>query len=208
MPPISPVVKNLLIINGLMFFGTMYVFEVYDNLFAVYYPGSNYFRPFQLVTHLFMHGDLNHLIFNMFGLYMFGSSLEVVWGPKRWFTFYFLTGFGAVALHLFIMYLEFQGLNSAQYQHAMANPYMNLRGASGAVFGVLAGYGMSFPNRQIMLLIPPIPMKAKYLVIGYGVLQIYFILTNSQQGVAHFAHLGGAIVGAFLVYFWRKQGKI
>lgn len=199
MPPISPVVKQLLIINIAVYFIASYLLQDYAPYLALYFPGTQFFSPFQIVSHMFMHGDTSHLIFNMFGLYMFGSGLEMVWGPKRFLTFYLLTGFGAMILHLLSLYFEFNG---------MVPPTVGMVGASGAVFGLLAGYGMMYPNRKIMLLIPPIPIQAKYFVIGYAALELFFGISNRAPGIAHFAHLGGAIVGAFLVFFWRKQGKV
>ncbi len=199
MPPISPVVKQLLIINIAMFVITMMLLPQYAGYLALYFPTSSLFRPWQMVTHMFMHGNLNHLLFNMFGLYMFGSALEMRWGPKRFFVFYLLCGFGAMFLHLFAIYLEYNG---------MVDPRSSMLGASGAVFGLLAGYGMMFPNQRIMLLIPPIPMKAKYFVMGYAALELFLGISNSSPGIAHFAHLGGALVGALLVFFWRQSGKI
>ena len=208
MPPISEAVKQLLIINVLMFFGTMMIFPGHDNALALYYPDSDLFRPWQIVTHMFMHENLNHLLFNMFGLYMFGSILEMHWGAKRFLIFYLLSGLGAMMLHVFTLYLEINGLESFQYQRAMASVNFNMRGASGAVFGLLAGYGMMFPNHRISLIFPPISLKAKYFVMIYAGLELILGVSNSQPGIANFAHLGGAICGALIVYFWRKTGKV
>ncbi len=199
MPPITEAVKQLLIINVLLFFGVMMLAPNFSNALALYFPGTPLFRPWQLVSHMFMHWDLNHLLFNMFGLYMFGSMLEMYWGPKRFLTFYLLCGLGAMFLHLFVLYLESNG---------MVDPRSNMRGASGAVFGLLAGYGMMFPNHKIMLIIPPIPMKAKYFVMIYAGLELVLGIGQFQPGIAHFAHLGGAICGAILVYYWRKTGRV
>ena len=199
MPPISPVVKNLLIINVLMYFVSMVMLPQYAGYLALYFFDSPFFRPWQLVTHMFMHGNLNHLLFNMFGLYMFGSMLEMHWGPKRFLSFYLLCGFGAMILHLITLYFEYNG---------MVDPRASMLGASGAVFGLLAGYGMMFPEHRLMLLIPPIPMKAKYFVLGYAVIELFLGISNSAPGIAHFAHVGGALCGALLVYYWRKSGKL
>ena len=209
MPRLTEVVKQLLILNVLLFILVSQLLpQGYDNALALYYPDSEFFRPWQLVTYMFMHGDFNHLLFNMFGLYMFGTSLETYWGPKRFLTYYLLCGFGALALHLFILYLELSSLTPGQYQQVMTYPEFNMRGASGAVFGLLAGFGMMFPNQRIMLLIPPIPIKAKYFVLGYAGLELFLGVSNSQPGIAHFAHLGGAICGALIILYWRKTGRL
>ena len=217
---LTDVVKNLLIINVLMFFGTMllgdpgnqamnYLVNNPDSdsfmewgryILAMFFPSSEYFRPYQLVTHMFMHGDFMHLFFNMFALYMFGPPLEASFGPKRFFIFYFLTGFGALALHILVQYIE---LNSGSVPLYDMN--VPMLGASGAVFGLLAGYGMLFPENKLMLLFPPIPIKAKYFVFGYAAIELFLGLGKIGGGVAHFAHVGGAIFGVLIILFWRNR---
>jgi len=204
MPNISEVVKQLLILNGLFFVATQFLFPDISNALAVYYPTSTYFRPWQIVTHMFMHANFNHLLFNMFALYMFGSALEAYLGPKRFLTFYLLSGIGALCLYMLVLHFELSSLTGFQYQRFVNTPML---GASGAVFGLLAGYGMVFPNNRIMLLIPPIPMKAKYFVMIYAGIELAFGVSRINDGVAHFAHLGGAIVGALIILYWRKAGN-
>lgn len=261
------VTKNLIIINVILLLTTMVLQQRGIDLTRVlglYYPGSEYFRPFQFITHMFMHGGLAHLFFNMFALYMFGRVLESVWGPRRFLVFYFVTGLGAAALHSFVNYIEiapmakaivafsntpspdvfsafinkFQGtiqnmgfsrasvmefaarwhdmpmsaayeLEANNFMEKLLQTRMNIPtvGASGAVFGVLLGFGMLFPNTQLMLLFPPIPIKAKYFVIGYGVLELVLGLSNSGSNVAHFAHLGGMIFGFILIKYWNSSSK-
>ncbi|HBL75754.1 MAG: rhomboid family intramembrane serine protease [Bacteroidetes bacterium GWF2_42_66] len=231
-----PVVKNLVIINALMLLATyilsMRGIDLSDTL-GLHYFSSEKFRPFQLVTHMFMHGGFIHLLFNMYSLWMFGRVLESVWGPKRFFVFYFVTGLGAAALHLFVNFLEYQSLvgkmtpemvdwvirdgaaafdqgkNFSDPLMAKLNAVINTPtvGASGAVYGVLLGFGMLFPNTQLMLLFPPIPIKAKYLVIGFGAIELYLGLTQSASNIAHFAHLGGMIFGFILIKYWNKSSK-
>jgi len=231
-----PVVKNLIIINTLMLVAT-YILSLRGidlaNTLGLHYFASERFRPFQLVTHMFMHGGIIHLFFNMFALWMFGRVLESVWGPKRFFIFYFVTGLGAAALHLFVNFLEFhslagkmtpemvnivlqqgadaldQGKNFTDPLMAKLNGIINIPtiGASGAVYGVLLGFGMLFPNTELMLLFPPIPIKAKYFVIGYGVLELYLGLTQSASNIAHFAHLGGMLFGFILIKYWNKNSR-
>lgn len=207
MPRITEVVKQLLIINVLFYFACNFIPPEIANALPMYFPASDFFRPWQVVTHMFMHADTSHLIFNMFALYMFGTALESYWGPKRFLTFYLICGFGALALYLAVWYAEVSALSAGQYEAFLQTPYRML-GASGAVFGLLAGYGMMFPESKIMLLIPPIPIKAKYFVLIYGVIELFFGISNMSTGVAHFAHIGGALVGAFLVYYWRKKRMI
>ena len=218
---ITDVVKHLLIINILVYFGTMFLgdpppetmsalvngqladFSMWGRYrLALFFPTSEFFRPFQIVTHMFMHGNLSHLFFNMFALFMFGPPLEILWGPKRFLYFYFFTGFGALALHLFVQWLDMSAGGASPY---FAN--IPALGASGAIFGLLLGYGMSFPNNVIQLLIPPIPLKAKYFVLIYAGIELFLGLGNFNAGVAHFAHLGGALFGFLLILYWRKFGS-
>jgi membrane associated rhomboid family serine protease len=262
---IPQVTKNLIIINAIMFVAT-FLFETrgisLTRMLGLYYPGSEFFRPFQFVTHIFMHGGLTHIFFNMFALYMFGRVLESVWGPRRFLFYYLVTGLGAAALHSFVNYIEiapmakaitaFSNTPSPELFSTFINKYQNTIqhmgfsrpsvlefaarwrdlpgsvayemeainfleklkqtrmniptvGASGAVFGVLLGFGMLFPNTQLMLLFPPIPIKAKYFVIGYGVLELVLGLSNSGSNIAHFAHLGGMIFGFILIKYWNKN---
>lgn len=234
---IPPVVKNLLIINVLMLLGSMALDSMFHTdlnyKLGLYSPLSSEFHPYQLVTHMFMHGGLFHLFFNMFALWMFGRVLESVWGPKKFFIYYFVTGLGAAALHLFVNYLEIQSImstlspdqvnlvikngaellqtsrNYTDPQLGQLNLLMNIPtvGASGAVFGVLLGFGMLFPNTQLMLLFPPIPIKAKWFVIGYGAMELWLGLSQSASNIAHFAHLGGMLFGFILIKYWNSKGK-
>lgn len=233
---IPPVVKNLIIINVLMLLATYFMSlrgVDWSNTLGLHFFTSENFRPYQIVTHMFMHGGFVHLLFNMFALWMFGRVLETVWGPKRFFIYYFVTGLGAAALHLFVMYLEYksligkmspemvdlvlregagyweQGKNFTDPLMGKLNALINTPtvGASGAVFGVLLGFGMLFPNTELMLIFPPIPIKAKYFVIGYGALELFQGLTQSASDIAHFAHLGGMIFGFLLIKYWNKNSR-
>lgn len=258
---LPPVIKNLLIINILLF--------VADNIMAasgidlaralaLHNVQSPYFKPFQFITHMFMHGSLMHIFFNMFALVMFGRVLESVWGAKRFLVYYFVTGLGAAALHSFVNYLTLSQMqeqitsfvntpspellmsfvrdhlsnptaavndfissysmnpDSSQYIAEATNLveriyqlHLNIPtvGASGAVFGVLLAFGMLFPNTQLMLIFPPIPIKAKYFVIIYGIIELFgAVLQQPGDNVAHFAHLGGMIFGYFLIKYWNNRG--
>lgn len=218
---ITDVVKHLLILNVLMYFGTMLIgdpspqtmnalvneqttnFSEWGRFrLALFFPTSDYFQPYQIVTHMFMHSDIGHLFFNMFAVFMFGPPLEEAWGPKRFLYYYLFTGFGAMALHMLVQYIE---MSSGGVSPFMVN--VPVLGASGAVFGILIGFGMLFPNSVVQLLIPPIPLKAKYFVLIYAGLELFLGLGNFNTGIAHFAHLGGALFGFLLILYWRKYGS-
>jgi membrane associated rhomboid family serine protease len=148
---------------------------------------------------MFMHGSFMHLLFNMFAIYMFGPPVEAVFGPKRFLFYYLATGLGSFILHMLVMHWE---LTSGSIPMSTMN--IPTVGASGAVFGLLVAYGMNFPNSVIQLLFPPIPLKAKYFVVIYAGLELYLGLSGKQPGVAHFAHLGGALFGFLIITFWHK----
>jgi membrane associated rhomboid family serine protease len=158
--------------------------------FALWPLGPN-FKPWQLVSYGFLHGGLAHLFFNMFALYMFGMPIELAWGTKRFVVFYFVCMIGAGLVQLVVTFLT-----GAIYPTI---------GASGAVFGLLLAFGMMYPNQRIMLLIPPVPIKAKWFVIGYGALTLFFGVTGTVGGVAHFAHLGGMLFGLGLILYWGRR---
>ncbi len=229
------VVKNLLIINVLFFLGTIageQAFQVdLSRYLAMHYPGSELFRPHQLVTYMFMHGSFSHILFNMFALWMFGNALENVWGPKRFLTYYMITGIGAGLIQILVTYIQVMNVESqmapqliemvrneglAIYQEGKnyvdplagkLNILLNTAtvGASGSVFGLLLGFGMLFPNALIYLYFA-IPVKAKYFVMGYGALELFSgISNNPNDNVAHFAHLGGMIFGYLLLIYWKKR---
>jgi membrane associated rhomboid family serine protease len=217
------IVRNLIIINVLFFLGSMVLgVGVSTELFAGTYPGSPYFKPWQIVTHMFMHGGLAHIAFNMFALYMFGSQLERMWGPKRFLNFYLISGLGGFFLHELVLGIQLHeqfgtffpsldvvvprgasSLVSAQY---IEYTFGRVVGASGAIFGLLLAFGMLFPNTRLMLLFPPIPIKAKYFVIGYGAIELFMgMQNNAGDNTAHFAHLGGMLFGYVLLKYWQKD---
>lgn len=196
-----PVIKNLLIINGLVFLAQVVpaTNEVLTVLFALWpfaTPFSNVpdFWPWQLVTYGFLHGGFMHLLFNMFALWMFGVQLENSWGSQRFAIFYFVCVIGAGLVQLVVATMAAQ---SGQVYPTV--------GASGGVFGILLGFGMMFPNRYIFLLFPPIPIKAKWFVLGYGAIELFSGIARTQSGVAHFAHLGGMLFGFLLIQYWRGK---
>jgi membrane associated rhomboid family serine protease len=230
---IPEVIKNLIIINVLMFFASLVFHPMMQNYLAMYPVSSEAFQPYQIVSHMFMHGGGFHIFFNMYALFMFGRDVELAVGAKKFLMFYILTGLGAVALHQLAGYFELQyalqqlteeqktilykdGLNAymngQNFQDkalAYANSVLNQPavGASGAVYGVLVSFGMLYPNRVLLLLFPPIPIKAKYFVIIMGALELYMGFALNGDNVAHFAHLGGAIFGFFIIQYWRMKGE-
>jgi membrane associated rhomboid family serine protease len=260
---LPPVVKNLLIINGLMFAATLVLDSTMGvdliNIFGLHFFTSDEFRPYQLVSHMFMHGSFMHIFSNMFALWMFGSALENVWGPKRFFYFYFACGIGGALAHMGVTWWTYHGIaedvrayqlhpglsefvslvqrqgNALTSDYAKSinefynawqlNPTDSLMieeskekaelvlkafadvpivGASGAVFGVLIAFGLLFPNTYLYIYFF-VPVKAKYFVIFYAGFELYSGFSGSQDGIAHFAHLGGALVGFLLVKYWNRN---
>jgi membrane associated rhomboid family serine protease len=226
--------KNLLILNLLMFVfiitgGQTEGGFVRNSDLGLYYFGSPDFKPFQIVSHMFSHGGVFHLVFNMLALVMFGGVLERVWGPKRFLIFYLITGFGAMFLHEAVHGLEvyratgelFPVFPDETMSMRDVQPWMNdmaslkkvymayfipTVGASGAIFGLLIAFAMLFPNTELMLMFFPIPIKAKYLVPFFIVLELFLGVQNFEMdNVAHFAHLGGALFGFILVKIWQRN---
>jgi membrane associated rhomboid family serine protease len=236
---LPPVIKNLLIINGLVFLAQITIkntaFGTLEDIFALHTFQSELFKPWQFITHMFMHGDFMHLFFNMFALWMFGSILENVWGQKRFLTFYFICGLGAALSHMIVLYFENQviinqfraiqteldveyfarkywmgqPLSPIDPARQILNGQLNVPtvGASGAVFGCLAAFGYLFPNTYLYLYFF-VPVKAKWFVIGYIAIELYSTLRNSAgDNVAHLAHLGGALFGFLLVWTWNRTNR-
>jgi membrane associated rhomboid family serine protease len=255
-----PVVKNLLIINVIMMlatwvFSSKYAWDLNATL-GLYYFGSELFKPYQLITYMFMHSGLMHIFFNMFALWMFGKILESVWGGKRFLIYYLVTGVGAALIQQSVTYFELHSIfnqiieyaqapsldafelfvknhishpssyvesfisswqtdvnspiyinQSIQIVHQYYTEMMNVPmvGASGAVYGILLAFGMLFPNTELMLLFPPIPIKAKYMVFAYGAIELYLGLSQDGSNIAHFAHLGGMLFGFILIKIWNKR---
>lgn len=213
-------IKNLLIINGLVFLAQITIGKQIniENTFALHTWQSPLFKPWQFFTHMFMHGDFSHILSNMFALWMFGSILENVWGPKRFLIFYIVCGLGAALCHMGVLYYQTEQainlFNAATYENQLIQRediIIRLReatlGASGAVFGCLAAFGYLFPNTFIYIYFM-IPLKAKWFVMIYAGFELFQAVQNSAgDNVAHVAHLGGALVGIILVYFWNKTNK-
>ncbi len=194
---IPTVIFFLLIANGLVFAAQQFgaAAEPISRYFALWPLRSVYeeFQPWQLVTYGFLHGSPIHLVFNMFMLWMFGRELEILMGARRFLVYFMTCVVGAGVIQLAVSALE-------------GSPYPVV-GASGGVFGLLLAFGMTFPNRMIMLLFPPIPMKAKYMVILFGILELYLGLSGRAPGIANFAHLGGMLFGFLLLRRWKKAQR-
>jgi len=194
MPPIPPVTKWLMMICSIVWIVGMLLpnLGIGFDLLALWPLASGAFWPWQVVTYAFLHGSFEHLFFNMLALWMFGSELERLWGDRRYLQFLLAGALAAAATQLAFT--------------ALIGSYGPTVGASGAVFALLLAYGMLFPNRQVMLLIPPIPMKARTLVIVFGAIELVLGITRSGGGVAHFAHLGGILGGWLMIHYWRGTG--
>lgn len=233
---VPEVTKNIIIINVLLFLGKFAAQSQgidLDRHLAMFYPGSPFFKPWQMVSHIFMHGNFTHLLFNMFAIWMFGTRLEQMWGPKRFLQFYFFSALGAFLLHFGIVYIQIQQLlplveptmlqeiintggdllmSGRNYTDPTLsainlNYHVPVLGASGAVFGILVAFALYWPNTELYILFLPIPIKAKYAVMGYAAFELFSGISGIMPGIAHFAHLGGALFGFLMVKYWNKNNR-
>lgn len=206
---IPPVTRNIVIVNIVMFIATLINEDFMIGTFAMFYPASPLFRWWQPLTHMFMHGGFWHILFNMYTLIMFGMVVERALGAKKFLIFYFVTGLGAVALHTGVEWLEVRHLvaagNIAGYTNILRTPMV---GASGAIYGVLVAFAMLYPEARMTLLFPPVTLDAKWMVIIFIGIELVTGVTGTQMGIAHFAHLGGALFGFLLILYWRKKGQL
>ena len=234
---IPTVTKNLLAINVLMFLALLVAEKQgvdLNSVLGLHLFASEGFQSYQLVTYMFMHASVTHLFFNMFALYMFGRTLEYMWGAKRFLVYYLVAGIGAALVQEAIGMVRYhealdgmspldvelvlsrgfdalrEGKNFVNPQLAHLNVVLNSTtvGASGAIYAILLGFGMLFPEERMFVFPVPFPIKAKYFVMGYVVIELYLGVSGSADGVAHFAHLGGMLFGFILILFWRNKGKI
>ena len=216
---LPPVTKNLLIINVLLFAAT-YVAKLYgtdlEDLLGLHFALASRFHFYQIFTYMFMHHGLTHIFFNMFAVWMFGRIMESTMGSRR-FLFYYLTcGLGAGLTQELVQYISYMSQGLAEYEHlntgisVMAmSEYLNrwtTVGASGCVYGVLLSFGMTYPNERLFIIPFPFPIKAKYFVTGYALIELLYAVNGSSDGVAHFAHLGGMVIGFVLLMMWRNGG--
>lgn len=194
---VPQVTRSIVILNIIMFAGTWAAERLANTnimgIFALYAPGTSLFRFWQPVTYMFMHGGFFHILFNMYTLVIFGSVVERIIGPKKYMAFYLLCGLGAAALHLGIM-------------KWMGSPNIPMVGASGAIYGVLIAYALLFPDSRMTLLFPPVTLSAKWMVAIFAVIELFTGVTGSVEGVAHFAHLGGMIMGLLVILYWKNRG--
>jgi membrane associated rhomboid family serine protease len=200
-PAIPPATRALILINVVVFVLQQYAGDLIAQLFALWPLGSG-FRPWQLITYAFLHGGVLHIFFNMFALYMFGGALERYWGGRRLVLFYLVCVLTAALTQLAAQYPG--GAGAVADAADAAGPVI---GASGGVFGVLLAFAWYFPKQRIILLFPPIPMPAWLFVTLYGLLELFLGVTGTQQGVAHFAHLGGMLGGALCILYWRARHR-
>ena len=217
---ITPVVKNLLIINVILFVAT-WLFQIQgiplEQYLAVFYFDSPFFKIWQPITHMFMHANLFHIFFNMFGLVMIGGIVENHFGGKRFFNFYMISGLGAIALQWAVQAFEvYQVTGSVLNDLSVVSSSQQLLdiyrtpmvGASGAVFGILTAFAVLYPNLELMIMFIPVPIKAKYFVPGYIAFELFMGFSRIEgDSVAHFAHLGGALIGFILVKLWRNKSN-
>jgi len=242
-PGITEAVKHLLIINVIMFIGTLAIGngQSFYEWFALYFPKNQLFQPWQVLTHMFMHGDFTHILFNMFALWMFGTAVEQIFGTRKFVVFYLLSGFGAALIQLAFLYFQYNSglgdliesgfaqsdivsiLKEGQYDKRWV-PILGdkfegfvtafnstMVGASGAIFGVLVAFGMLFPESKLMLIFLPIPIKAKYFIPAIIALDLFSAISGhsvfSPSNTAYMAHVGGALTGFLLMYFWKKNER-
>jgi membrane associated rhomboid family serine protease len=233
---ISETIKALIIVNVIFFIGSSMLGDSAYKLFALFFYESPNFRFWQPLTHMFMHGGIMHILFNMYALWAFGSPLEQIWGRKKFLFFYFSAGLGAALIHTLANYYQVHsasdillnaGMSAAEIKNLLITGQYNSGilnsvsietiqsaynsfntpavGASGAVYGILVAFGMMFPNAELMLIFLPIPIKAKYIIPLLLLGDLFFGISGTATGVAHFAHIGGALFGFIMSYYWKKN---
>lgn len=233
---ISETIKILIVINVLFFAGTLIIGDLAYRLFALFYFENPKFQYWQPLTHMFMHGGIMHIVFNMYALWAFGSPLEMRWGRNKFLFFYFSAGFGAALIHTLVNYYQvhlgmeamlaigldkvqiLEILNSGRYNTSILTEISAEKiqatydafntpavGASGAIYGILVAFGMMFPTVELMMIFLPIPIKAKYFIPGIILIDLFFGISGTATGIAHFAHLGGALFGFIMAWYWKKN---
>lgn len=227
MRSIPETIKQLIIINVIFYFGSQFIGNLGYDILALHYYENEKFLISQFITHMFMHGSPSHILFNMFGLWMFGSPLEQMWGRQKFLFFYISCGLGAALLQMLVYYSQIQNLyqvielnnlslsdpqlilnfmSERDYSNAITAFNSVMVGASGAIYGVLVAFAFSFPNSKLMLLFLPFPIKAKFFVPLLILIDLFFGISSFSVGpIAHFAHVGGAIIGLIMVLYWRKN---
>lgn len=225
-------VKNIIIINIVMMVASFINQSLMSDNFALYFPASPFFKIWQPITYMFMHGGFFHLFFNMYTLVIFGTVLERVWGAKKFLLFYFVTGIGAALVHMGVQWIQYENALSAAgltasdaalwaeqiaqsvKAGAQSVPVWSVTlfvptvGASGAIYGILMGYAMLYPDSIMRLIFPPVALKAKWFVLIFAGLELLLGMSSTGGGIAHFAHLGGLIFGFLLLMYWKKRHKL
>ena len=209
---VPKVTKNLILVNIVVYVATLFNENFMIGTFGMFYPSSPYFHWWQPVTHMFMHGGFWHIFFNMYTLFIFGMVVERIIGEKKFLFFYFLCGLGAVALQIGAQYLEMQSFLASDSQTAMKG-IMALKstptvGASGAIYGILMAYAMLFPESRMTLLFPPVTLSAKWMVVIFAAIELFTGVAGWADGIAHFAHLGGMLIGWLTIRIWKKKGVL
>ena len=231
------IITQLLVINLIFYIGSQFSYDLSRDIFSLFYFENDKFLYSQLVTHMFMHGDTSHILFNMFGLWMFGTPLEQMWGKQKFIFYYLSAGLGAVLIQTLVYHYDVIAVSQILIENGLTKLDVNsfyetgrlsnsiiqsvgeerlyssiqsfravMVGASGALYGILVGFAMLFPNVQLMLLFPPIPIKAKFLVPLLILFDLFFGFTSYSVGpIAHFAHIGGAITGFVMMWYWKKN---
>ena len=227
MRSIPETIKQLIIINVIFYFGSQFIGNLGYDILALHYYENEKFLISQFITHMFMHGSPSHILFNMFGLWMFGTPLEQMWGRQKFLFFYISCGLGAALLQMLVYYSQIQNLyqvielnnlsisdpqlilnfmSERDYSNAITAFNSVMVGASGAIYGVLVAFAFSFPNSKLMLLFLPFPIKAKFFVPLLILIDLFFGISSFSVGpIAHFAHVGGAIIGLIMVLYWRRN---
>lgn len=223
-----PATRNILIINVIIYLATALTTgadgtTAFDS-FALFYPASDYFRPWQFITYMFVHGGFAHLFFNMYALWLFGSMVEQTLGTKRFLILYFVAGIGAAAIHLGVEYFQYQHELQAYIEMLKSDPNLfgadpavieslapkyfrcqPMVGASGAIYGLMMAFAMLHPRAEMQLIIPPVRLTAKWMVVVFGGIEILTGIFATNDGIAHFAHLGGMLFAFFLVLYWKRR---
>jgi len=235
---ITDAIKHLIIINVILFVGPQFLKLDFSNLLALHFPKNEHFGIWQYITHMFMHGSFGHILFNMYGLWAFGSPLEKMWGKNKFIFFYFSAGIGAGLIYTLINYYQFNGIynlfvnagldqseiitilerakttdirvieqiTQEQFNRIIGLYNAKAVGASGAVYGVLVAFGMYFKDAKLALIFLPIPIAAKYFIPILIAIDVFFGMTDYSIGnIAHFAHIGGAIIGFMIAWYWKKN---
>lgn len=215
---VPPVIKNLLIINGLVWLAQITnnseTFSI-ENTFALHFYDSPLYKPWQYFTYMFLHDTrgFTHILYNMFSLWMFGSTLERLWGSKRFLLFYLICGLGAAMVQMGAMWFEVNQaynaytLGKASQDDVMRAVFSTVLGASGAIMGIFAAFAYSFPNTELLIFPIPMPIKVKWAMAGMVVIDLVGGFSNYNTGIAHFAHLGGAAIGLILIIIWNKKDR-